>query len=217
MLAVLALSIVMTCGGRIFLIKGSRSHVDGPSRKTWRDWLLMNNLTGPGPPAAPCRDPSIQGHPPQLAGRKGAHHGLSSSYYAVADGAWWMLPAISATMKKRVRACTLAARWLHTDCPLAAHWLHAAIRVGSRPLVHTIVRRCPHTTERDTACMRGCGEGCLVDTGVLGRALSATVSRARWRTGSTRCTRSLHGRITRIRTPSQSERREGLEFERRGG
>jgi hypothetical protein len=68
---------IMCCGGRVFLIKGSRSHVDGPSRMAWQ-LALMNKLTGPGPRSRRhAETPAFQGHPPQLAGRKGAHcHGL---------------------------------------------------------------------------------------------------------------------------------------------
>ena len=78
--------------------------------------------------------------------------------------------------------CTQAARRLHADCTLEAHWLHAGFRVGSEPLVHTIVRHCPHTTEPNTGCMRGCGEGSLVGAGVCwgggGRARSVRLSAA---------------------------------------
>ena len=163
---------------------------------------LMNNLTGPGPPATPCRDPSIQGRPPQLAGRKGAHRGLSGCSVR-----WLAMEALSKSRKYITRrACRTSS--------------HAGIGVGS-----TLARGTPEFSAPTHGAARH-GLHARVRRGRLGRcwwalaalvsagprARGATVSRASWRTGSTRCTRSLHGAVqgcARHPVPSQSERREG--------
>lgn len=88
----------------------------------------MNNLTGPGPPATPCRDPSIHGHPPQLASRKGARHGLSG-------GAMARVRSIEGSAARgRPDCCWTAGRARHSEGERGRRGLrlHARVRRGRR-------------------------------------------------------------------------------------
>jgi hypothetical protein len=123
---------------------------------------LMSNLTERAASERHAR-PQHQGRPPQFAGQKGAHHGLSSS---IMRWPWVQTPACDATVNK-LCSCTRTAGKVLVELPeLAQRCQQLPRRVWCPGR-----RRRPPTAPRDTGCMRGCGEGCL--DGVTALAVGA--------------------------------------------
>lgn len=105
-------------GGRVFLIKGSRSHVDGPSRRLGGR-ALMSKLTGAGPP--------------------GRHAGGGEVRVRECQGCERVARVLLCETGAKVLLCDDSVqRWATLRCCTEAH---AGLELGGQHGLHARVRR----------------------------------------------------------------------------
>ena len=204
-------------GGRVFLIKGSRSSnvVSAAHPGSWQILLAAGLDEQPdrtGRQRAPCADPSIKAGRPSLQAKRGRTMALVA---VLCDGPWVQTLAYDATVNK-LCSCTRTAGKELVELPALAQRCQQ-LPPSPTSTTHSAARHGLHARVRRGLLGRrdGAGSGCWTVLLVLGRAQCDC--QPRYGLARPDALSSLQQGSRRHPVPSQSERREGLGVRARSG